>query len=357
MDTTHYLSKNMKHLLTSLLLALLPLLAAAQNVTESISSLVPRGEEVFRWGYSELNGQDRQIYDTIVGSLIRFEANNASPYYYHSCNLNGVPNTTSSQELISMLTRVSHDIPELYILSSTIPRYDYNTYIYCARIGYVNTPDKYLNELLSLRQAADSILQDITPGMSDYEKLLILHDRFIEWGDYGDMTGADAGNIRGALLNKRAICEGFAYAGLYLCQRIGIPCIFVEVQQVTSTVNNTWGNHALNFVKLAGQWYMMDLTADGGFPNIVGHVGFLRGQTHFDESYRLVDADGNPKNAIAYNALPALSADDFDPNAVVPPSALDQQPIRQQPCKLLIDGQFVIRTAEGDYSAAGQRIR
>lgn len=346
----------MKHLLYTALLAILPIIGIAQNTAESISALIPRGEDVFRWGYSELNAQERQMYDTIVGSLIRFEANNASPYYYHSCYLTGVPNTIDIQQLISMLTRVSRDIPELYILSSSIPRYDYNTYSYYARIGYVNNPDKYLDELRALRLAADTILRDITPDMSDYEKLLKLHDGFIEWGDYGDMTGADAGNIRGALLNKRAICEGFAFAGLYLCQRVGIPCIFVEVQQVTSTVNNTWGNHALNYVKLDGQWYMMDLTADGGFPNIVGHVGFLRGQAHFDESYRLEDENGTPKNAIAYNSLPTLSTDDYDPNAT-PPSALEQDWAHQQPRKLLINGHLVIRTDEGDYTATGQLIR
>lgn len=359
----------LKRILYIGILAILPQLIAAQSTESSILSLIPQSDEVFRWGYSELDAQGRQLYDSTLATLVRFEANNFSPYYYHRVDLPCIPNTVSIQEVTYLLTRLQHDVPELFILGSTVPRYDYQTYIYYARIGYVNSPESYLSQLQALRLAADSILMEITPEMSDYEKLLVLHDGFIRWGDYGDMTGADAGNIRGALLNKRAVCEGFAYAGLYLCQRIGIPCIFVEVQQITSTVNNTWGNHAINYVKLDGQWYMMDLTADGGFPNIVGHAGFLRGQTHFDESYRLENEDGLLKNAAAYNALPALAQDDYDPNAEHNTDPGDQNPDDEEHAsleetalpsrtgKVIINGHLYIRSGEGIYSATGQRIR
>lgn len=326
--------------------------AQNQAIKDSIANRIPRGEQVFRWGYSELQtDEERALYDTIMGSLVRFDANNFSPYYFHRCDLTGVPNTMNIQQVIAWLSRLSHDVPELYILSSTIPRYDVN--VYYARIGYVNTPERYLSELQRLQGIADTLLAGIQPGMSDYEKLVEIHDRFIEWGDYGDLTGADAGNIRGALINKRAVCEGFARAGLFLCQKAGIPCIFVTGQLQTSTVSDTWGNHAWNFVQLDGQWYLMDLTSDGGFPGIVGHDAFLRGQSYFDEHYRYgAPGSANPNLNGIYQSLPALAAEDYTPGA----TSVRSTAAGSAPEKVLIDGKLYLRTSKGVFSATGQRV-
>ena len=330
-------------------------MSAQQSATkDSIAGLVPRGNEVFRWGYSELTSdQDKALYDTILGSLIRFDDNNFSPYYYHRCDLTGVPNTMDIQQVIAWLSRLSNDIPELYILSSTIPRYDTESYLYYARIGYVNSPSSYLSELLRLQEVADTLMSDICPEMTDYERLLLIHDRFIEWGDYGDLTGADAGNIRGALLNRRAVCEGFARAGLYLCQRAGIPCVFVSGQMLTSTVNETWENHAWNFVQLDGQWYLMDLTSDGGFPNIVGHDAFVRGAAYFNQYYRFSAPDGTNPNLTAYHGLPVLASDDYTPGQHDDLQELEQDISIK---KVLIDGHLYLRTSEGIFSLSGHRI-
>lgn len=340
------------------LLLVFGITAVGQTVQDSIVALVPRGNEVYRWGYSELTDADKALYDTIVGSVIRFEANNYSAYYYHRVDLLGVPNTMSIQQLSYTLERISRDVPELYVLSSTVPRYDYSLYNYYARIGIVNTPERYLRELVQLRAVADTILAEVTPGMSDYEKLCILHDRFIEWGDYGDMTGADAGNIRGALLNKRAVCEGFARAGLYLCQRLGLECIFVSGQLQTSTVNDTWGNHAWNYVKLAGQWYLMDLTTDGGFPGIVGHEAFLRGAAYFNVHYRLLNAQGtNPNLGGIYQSLPVLSEEDYVPSATGLKDESEEVRGKNVARKVLKNGQMQVMTPQGRYAISGQEIR
>lgn len=353
------MSKRLGHIF--LLLLLVGTTAVGQSVRDSIAMLVPRGEEVFRWGYSELSAADKSLYDTIVGSVIRFEANNFSPYYYHRVDLLGVSNTMSIQQLSYTLERISRDMPELYVLSSTVPRYDYAQYFYYARIGIVNTPERYLSELVQLRAVADSILAEVTPGMTDYEKLCILHDRFIEWGDYGDMTGADAGNIRGALLNKRAVCEGFARAGLYLCQRLGLECIFVTGQMQTSTVNDTWGNHAWNYVRVDGQWYLMDLTSDGGFPGIVGHEAFLRGANYFNAHYRLLSAAGtNPNLGGIYQSLPTLSAEDYSPVATgwsLEDGADGSYSLEFRGRKVLHNGQMYVVNKQGVYSILGNRIR
>lgn len=283
----------------------------AQSTGDKIAALIPSGVDVYRHGYNELNDEDKSLFNSIVKSLCHFEANNASPNYYHRCDLTGVPKERNIYTVMDDIHRIEHDVPEMYILSSYIPRTDYSTGEYYARVGYVNKPEKYLEELQKLNDIAKSILAPIKEGMSDYDKLKIIHDGFINWGDYGDMTGADAGNIRGALINKRAVCEGFARAGLFLCQKAGLKCIYVEGQLLTSTTNNTWGNHAWNFVQVNGKWYLMDLTTDGGFAGICGYTAFLRGQDYFSENYKLTYKDGSNPNSI-FKSLPTLEATTYN---------------------------------------------
>lgn len=327
-------------LFTCALLLLPSVVCTAQTTADSIRAMIPNGNQVFRYGYQESSAAQKQIYDDVLYTLCGFEANNYSQYYYHRCDLTCIPNTMTIQDVMHLLERMQRDIPELYILQSPIPRYDYETYVYYARISYTFTPEMYLDELHRLRLAADTILQAVTPDMSDYEKLLAMHDGFIAWGDYGDITGAWAGSIKGAILNKRAICEGFARAGVYLCQQIGIPCIYISGQLCTSTQNDEWGNHAWNYVQLDGNWYLMDLTTDGAFPGICGYSAFLKGDPYLQENYRLTNTEGGDANLDGvYQSLPTLSATDYDPTTI---SDLDNA-IYHTPCtKRLHNGHLLI---------------
>lgn len=286
---------------------------AQQSLGDQIEALIPAWGSVYRHGYEALGQEGRERYEAIVRALCHFEANNASPYYYHRCDLPMIDPMYSIYDLMHDLERIQRDVPEMFLLSSTVPRSDYSTGMYYARVGYANTPESYLSELQQLEAAAQTILAPIEEGMSDYERLRVVHDGFIDWGDYGDMVGADAGNIRGALLNRRAVCEGFARAAVYLCQHAGLRCIYVTGQLRTSSVNDTWGNHAWNYVQLDDKWYLMDLTTDGGFPGICGYSAFLRGQNYFDENYRLTSTDGVDSNlGGVYAELPALASTDYD---------------------------------------------
>lgn len=292
----------------------------AQSIGDKISSLIPTGENVYRHGYNELDDEGKALYNSIVESLCHFNTKEKYLNIQYRCDLTGVPTSRSIYTVMTDLNRIIHDMPEMYILSTYIPRQDEVTRMFYARIGIVNTPEKYLEELEKLNEIADKILEPVKDGMSDYEKLKIIHDGFINWGDYGDMTGADAGNIRGALINKKAVCEGFARAGLFLCQRAGLKCIYIEGQLRTSSVNNEWGNHAWNFVEVDGKWYLMDLTTDGGFAGVCGYSAFLRGQDYFSENYKLMSKNGSSgeiDNNSMYKFIPSLEAITYNPTASI----------------------------------------
>lgn len=56
-------------------------------------------------------------------------------------------------------------------------------------------------------------------------------------------------DVYGALINKEAVCVGYAKAFKYLCDKAEINCILIE--------NKT---HAWNYVQLDGRWYSVDTT-------------------------------------------------------------------------------------------------
>lgn len=331
----------------------------AQSLGDKIVALIPSGKDVYRYGYNELSDEDKKLYDSEIESLCHFEANKGHSGIEHRCDLTGVPSSRNIYSVMYDLKRIQHDVPEMYILSTYIPRSDYSTGTYYARITSVNTPEKYLEELQKLNNIANEILKPIKEGMSDYEKLKIIHDGFINWGDYGDMTGGDAGNIRGALINKRAVCEGFARAGLYLCQKAGLKCIYVEGQLRTSTVNDTWGNHAWNFVQLDDKWYLMDLTSDGGFPGVCGYTAFLRGQDYFSENYKLTSKDGSDPNLNGvYKSLPSLASTTYDPVTSLHDIMGVETLNANRPVKHINDEGIIVIQKKGQlYNTSGARLK
>lgn len=329
------------------------LLASAQSVGDQIYALIPSGEEVYRHGYAQLSEDDKVLYDRIIEAFCHFEANNYSPYYFHRVELPDDIEIMSIYTLKDFFTLILNDVPEMFIMSSSVPGYDYTAGVSFGKVGYQNTPESYLSELQQLEAIYAEYASAITYGMTDYQRLLILHDAFINAGTYGDMYGANASNIRGAIINGRAVCEGFARAGVFLCQRAGIESIYISGKKITSTVNNTWENHSWNYVKLDGQWYMMDLSTDGGFAGVCGHSAFLKGQEYQDGLYSLLSLDDTDPNAL-YGTLPTLSTTDYDPNRTATELSQDEAPMAQ---KRLSNGRLIIRTPQGDMDVLGRIIR
>ncbi len=111
----------------------------------------------------------------------------------------------------------------------------------------------------TFRTAADGILAGIKPGMTDYEKSLYLHDRVAAVADY--TGGANAHNAYGALVEGRAVCEGYTEAYGYLLQRCGIQS-FVAKGTSENPMTHQPENHAWNYVRIDGHYHQTDVTWD-----------------------------------------------------------------------------------------------
>lgn len=95
--------------------------------------------------------------------------------------------------------------------------------------------------------------------LNTVQKLKAAHDFVIETAEY---VSRDNGNdyphnqdIVGALINRKCVCNGFASAFKYLCDRLGD----LEVIMVSG---ETTEPHAWNMAKVDGEFYHIDVTWD-----------------------------------------------------------------------------------------------
>ena len=110
---------------------------------------------------------------------------------------------------------------------------------------------------VAFNQAINNFLSRLTPGMSEYEIEKTLHDLLAIKVYYTESQNAH--NAYGALVEGKAVCEGYAEALQCLLQRVGIQ----SVQVYGYGINPTTGgkeNHAWNIVRLDGEYYLVDLT-------------------------------------------------------------------------------------------------
>ena len=119
-----------------------------------------------------------------------------------------------------------------------------------------------------------------------YDDIKMVHDYLVENIEYDtSLSQSNIYNVYGALVNGRAVCEGYARSFKYLMDELGIPCTLV-----IGTGTNSQGqteNHAWNYVQLNGTWYAIDCTWDDPVSS-TGYVSqssryryFLKGSNEF----------------------------------------------------------------------------
>ena len=127
--------------------------------------------------------------------------------------------------------------------------------------------------------AVNSILQGISASWTDMEKMLYLNDYLARNCAY-DMTFASdlIYTAYGVLVNKSAVCQGYALAYFELAQQLGIPCQLITSDSI---------NHAWNMIQINGKYYQVDVTWNDPVYDMIGQVW----HTYYMKSTKYLKAD------------------------------------------------------------------
>lgn len=223
----------MKKWLCLLVLLLLPLCAHAAPGTPYDPGLMLY--------YPRLTAAQQEIFDKVYTAAMQGESRvelQERPSYDDAC---------AAMDALLM------DCPELCALSGAY------------RVGYYQSKPQeaiyiemsYTMPISAQRdtvQAAGHMAQQATGD--EVQREIYLHDLLCLQTTY-DMDAANAHSAYGALVEGRAVCDGYARAMTLLLRLSGIECGMVQGE-----IRSTGGPHAWNLVKVNGAYTWLDVTND-----------------------------------------------------------------------------------------------
>lgn len=217
----------------------------------SIVALGSGGNGGTRYGRSTLTGNTAEAYDLIVEGVMK-EVPDETIEFPSNLGL-------SLDELRKAYSIFSYDYPECFWLGSN---YSYSRtedeVILGLKPNYSFRGSELTEARVTLDLAVDEILLDM-PNGTDYEKALFLHDAIAKTTDY-QMVGEHQ-TVWGALVEKKAVCAGYAAAYQLLLNRAGIDAFTVSgVSYDPKTREEV--PHAWNLVWIDGECVYTDVTWD-----------------------------------------------------------------------------------------------
>ena len=219
---------------------------AASAVSAASSGVLPSGglpsdSAPSFYAFSQPSQEDRLLYEELFSAITGFEEK-------------AVLSVQDADRIERVFTCVLADHPEIFYVDG----YTLTTRTLGEEILEVDFQAEYTlsrqeteERTTLVKKAADDILSALTDGMDDYEKLKLLYDRIVTGTEY-DRNAPENQTICSVFLYGRSVCQGYAKAFQYLCQRAGIPAVLV-----TGTVEGGEA-HAWTAVRCSGSWYYAD---------------------------------------------------------------------------------------------------
>ncbi len=203
-------------------------------------------------------------------------ANSSSLLYAYDQMATGIENQASEIKIRTIFNSVTfeewqvvlysylYDYPQHFWMDASY-RYSYvngsnNEIIMHAILpNYAFSSDELTTARAEFNTQAQSILDTLSPSMSEYELEFSIHNQLCDRIIYQDVEYAHT--AYGGLVTGVAVCEGYGKAFQYLLNQVGIEST-LATGTGTPAGSGVTENHAWNLVKIDGNYYYTDLTWD-----------------------------------------------------------------------------------------------
>jgi transglutaminase-like putative cysteine protease len=179
------------------------------------------------------------------------------------------------------------------------------------------------NEQKLYNEAMRLVSNQINKAATDFDKLLLIHDYLVSKVSYDERVVGSGGRINknanpnaftayGALLEGKAVCEGYSKSIYLLANMAGVKAM--KVNGDANRVPHSW-NKAL----VAGSWYNIDATFDDpiGSPAAMIYYDYFNitenmlARDHTWDRNKYPAATATTDNYFVHNKLVAASVQDF----------------------------------------------
>lgn len=201
-----------------------------------------------KYFYQQLNSTEKKLYAALFKGIAD-----------HKSNINFEDNRVSAETLDYVFELLRFENPQFFWL---LDNYNYKTdesgLAYAIRPDYAYTRDESETMQAKIDKKADAIKKKLSSCKTEYDKVLLIHDEIVNNTVYAFSDNNNCYTLYGCLVDKKSVCQGYANAFSYLCQREGIVCVNVNGKMKSD--DTQW--HEWNRVKVDGKWYNMDVTWD-----------------------------------------------------------------------------------------------
>jgi hypothetical protein len=178
------------------------------------------------------------------------------PSEYKDC-IDDVGTISDDPEILTYINNFVHPYNSFSNIETTI-----------SESGEINVKINYLyskEEIEKINEVVDKIYnENITDGMSDYEKIKTIHDYIINNAKYdverntNGTSNYTSYKATGPLIEGYATCNGYTDAMAIFLEKMNIKNFKIATELMQSDISG----HVWNAVFLDGNWYHLDLTWD-----------------------------------------------------------------------------------------------
>lgn len=168
-------------------------------------------------------------------------------------------------EVRAFISRCVNYNPELFYVKGTRYSYSPSTSM-VSEIILEYDPNYPPEEVENYNRRLEEAYAEAIPneaGMSDVQKARALHDYLAQHVEYD--TTYQNHNAYHALVEGRAVCQGYSLAYAALLEKAGIEADYCMASE---SMNHMW-----NYVKIDDAWYHVDVTWDDPLHDRAGYVG------------------------------------------------------------------------------------
>ncbi len=260
--------------------------SAAAALTENENKIhgdfyIPEGMETNYYRKNVLTEEELEIYNEAVESLARLKTRTPLPI-----------DSTVYQKILDIIRLEQLSFSHV---SDRSLEYNGERQSFDVLFTYRLTADELSSMNMASEKAAKDIIAQLTPDMDDYEKLKFFHDYLILNCEI-DSSDKYADTVYGALVRKKALCEGYTKAFSYLCNLAGIENTIVTGK---TTVPHMW-----NMVKVDESWYHVDVTWDNPddklheeYPGVILYQYFMVTDSVIRNNHEIWSYPTEPPNA------------------------------------------------------------
>lgn len=222
----------------------------------------PKAESTSRKSRSAVDsGKEKEVQKVLLEAWDSFA---------ESCDLSSYG--LEASELITIYFGTLNTYPRYFYVKSSI---SYSR----DEAGIVEEIDiEYKSEAGQLLEGYDRVIANVVKNVdkswSDMEKALYVNDYLARNCQY-DAEAPNAHSSYGALVDKKAVCQGYALAFLELTRQLDVTCEMVTSKSV---------NHAWNMIKIGNSYYHVDVTWNDPLEDRLGrarHFYFMKSTEFF----------------------------------------------------------------------------